>query len=172
MATDLVSSTEESLLIVETELDADTIISVEEDVLIVESEGTTEIIEIATPGPQGPAGDTNSSYVTASALSGHQVIALDSSGLAVYASCDDISYALRVVGISESAATLGNPIITQFSGVMTYNGWAWTPGQLIYLGLNGAIVSTIPITATFILVLGKALSSTKILIGIQQPITI
>ena len=63
MVTDLVSSTEESLLIVETELDADTIISVEEDVLIVESEGTTEIIEIGTPGPQGIPGDAAGSYV-------------------------------------------------------------------------------------------------------------
>lgn len=63
MATDLVSSIEESFVLVETENDADTIISVEEDILIVESEGTTEIIEVGTPGPQGIPGDAAGSYV-------------------------------------------------------------------------------------------------------------
>lgn len=122
---------------------------------------------------QGPAGtSTSPSYTTAAALSGHQVIALNSSGLAIYASADDLSMAFRVVGISHNAASSGASITVQDRDVMTHGGWSWTPGQVIYLGLNGVLSSTVPVSATFILVMGKALSATSILVGIQPPIAL
>lgn len=122
---------------------------------------------------QGPAGtSTRPAYTTAAALSGHQVIALDLSGLAIYATSDDVSLAFRVVGISTGAASSGASITVQDKDVMTHGGWSWTPGQLIYLGLNGVLTNTVPVSATFILVMGKALSATSILVGIQPPIAL
>lgn len=122
---------------------------------------------------QGPAGtSTSPSYTTAAALSGHQVIALNLSGLATYASSDDLSMAFRVVGISTNAASSGGSITVQDKDVMTHGGWSWTPGQIIYLGLNGVLTNTVPVSATFILVMGKALSATSILVGIQPPIAL
>lgn len=122
---------------------------------------------------QGPAGtSTSPSYTTAAALSGHQVLALNSAGLALYASADDLSMAFRIVGISNNAASSGGSITVQDKDVMTHGGWSWTPGQIIYLGLNGALTGTVPVSATFILVMGKALSATSILVGIQPPIAL
>lgn len=122
---------------------------------------------------QGPAGtSTRPAYTTSAALSGHQVIALNASGLAYYASADDLSTAFRVVGISTGAAGSGASITVQDKDVMTHNGWSWTPGQLVYLGLNGTLVAAVPVSAAFILVMGKALSSTSMLVGIQPPIAL
>lgn len=42
------------------------LVTVEDDILIVESDSSTDIIEVATPGPQGPqglSGSAASSYV-------------------------------------------------------------------------------------------------------------
>jgi hypothetical protein len=141
-------------------------------VVLIEAEVLPDIIEIATPGPQGPSGNINPSYTTSTSLSGHQVISLNSSGLAEYASCDNINYMSKIVGISTGAATSGSSITIQSGDVMDYNGWSWTPNQIIFLGLNGSLVSSVPVSAVFTQVMGIALSSTSILVGIQQPIVI
>lgn len=122
------------------------------------------------PGPPGPGGGALSSFEAASPLSGHQVIALDASGKAVYASCDNLAQVLRVVGISTAAAAAAAPISVQSKDTLEHAGWSWVAGDTILLGLNGALTSSLPVGAAFLQVLGKALAPTRILVGVQPPI--
>lgn len=123
-------------------------------------------------GPQGPPGSTNASYVTAVPISGHMCVALDSNGAVTYASSDDLSFSGRVTGISEAAAILGASVSVKYSGLIEHNGWSWLPDQLVYLGLNGLLTQTLPPTALFVQVVGKALGPTRLLLNMQPPVTL
>jgi hypothetical protein len=52
---------------------------------------------------------------------------------------------------------------------MTEAGWAWTIGSPVYLSANGTLSHTAP-SSGFALVIGFALTATKIFIDIKQPI--
>ena len=122
------------------------------------------------PGPAGPASGAGADYTAAVSLSGHRVLALDSLGQAVYASADTLSDALRVAGMSLNAASAAAPITVQSSGLIEFNGWAWTANQPVYLGLGGAPVQTLPVGAVFAQVIGKAISPTQLMLSLQPPI--
>jgi hypothetical protein len=138
---------------------------------------TAEIYRLVSVSPavwQRVGGSASGSgypaYVAAEPVSGHQVIALDSAGEAVYATADDASFLFRVVGVSANAATTGALVTVQNADVMEHGGWSWTPGDTLFLGLGGGLVNAVPPTAAFVLVVGRALSATRILIGLQSPI--
>lgn len=122
------------------------------------------------PGPPGPGGGALSDFEAAVPLSGHQGIALDASGKAIYASCDNLAHVLKVVGISTGAAAAAATLSVQSKDTLDHNGWAWVAGDTIMLGLNGALTNSLPVGAAFLQVLGKALSPTRILVGVQPPI--
>lgn len=123
-------------------------------------------------GAPGPAGGAGAEYTAAAALSGHQAIALDSAGQAIYASADNPAHALAVAGISLGAAALGDPITVVSAGLVEHSGWAWAPGELVYLGTGGALVQTEAPGAVFLQVLGQALSATRVLVALQPPIVL
>jgi hypothetical protein len=137
---------------------------------------TSELWRLVSIGPAvwsrvGAAADRIGQYaVAASAVSGHQAIALDSAGQAIYASADTLADALRVSGISTAAAVGGAEVFVQTQGVLDHGGWAWTPGTPVFLGLAGALVSSPPVSGTFVQIVGRALSPTKLLINLQPPI--
>ena len=120
----------------------------------------------------GAASGGKRELIASAALSGHQVIAADGNGQAAYASADDLADVLRVVGVSTHAAALGASILVETNDVLEHGAWAWTPGDVVFLGINGAIVSAVPPGAAFSQVVGRALSATRILVGIQPPIVL
>ena len=76
-----------------------------------------------------------------------------------------------MLGITTGAAAAGDAINVQASGEMTEVSWNWTPGLPVFLGTNGLLTQTPPVSG-FQLVLGVAISPTKLAINIKQPIVL
>lgn len=123
-------------------------------------------------GPAGPAAGAGADYVAAVAVGGHRVLAVDAAGQAVYASCDTLSDALRVAGVSLGAAEQGDTVTVQAAGLVQHAGWAWTPDQPVFLGLDGVLVQSLPVGAVFSLVVGWAVAPDRVLVRLQPPIVI
>lgn len=124
------------------------------------------------PGPAGPASGSGAEYPAAVAVSGHRVVALDEAGEVFAASADTLSHALRVAGVTLGAAAEGEPVTVQSIGPVEFSGWAFTPGQPVFLGLAGALVQSLPPGAVFSLVIGTALSATRVAVRLQPPIVL
>ncbi len=128
------------------------------------------LVNTGIQGPPGLAAGALAQVPASVALSGHQVIAVNALGEAVYASADDPAQVGKVLGISTSAAIAGALLPVQSKDVLEFAGWSWVPDSVVMLGLNGALVSTLPPGAVFLQVVGRALSATRILVGVQPPI--
>ena len=118
------------------------------------------------PGPAGgsalqrQAGETLSALLAVYELAG-QVFALDA---------NDGDHIDLLLGITLTAASLGQPLNILRSGVIEDAGWNWTPGR-VWLGIDGALSQTPP-TAGFDVLIGAATSATQITLNIQDPITL
>ena len=123
-------------------------------------------------GPAGAAGGAGADYIAASPLSGHQVIAIDSAGQAIYASSDNAAHALRIAGVSVAAAAAAAPVTVMSAGLIEHGGWSWTPGQPVFVGLNGVLTQTLPPTSVYSRVIGQAVGATRLLVDLQPPITL
>lgn len=116
------------------------------------------------PGPDGAsalqstAGETLSALRAVYEMEG-QVYYLD------YRAGDHIDLLL---GITLTAAGSGSPINVQRSGVIDDDGWSWTHGR-IWLGADGALTQ-IPPADGYDVLIGSAVSATRIIINIQDPI--
>lgn len=144
--------------------------------LVITEAGATQLLEVAEqgpPGPPGPAGAAGSSVVqaiAAVALSGHVVVAYNTAGQLVPASAAELLHALRVAGITVAAAVLGASVAVQQREVLEHAGWAWVPGQPVFLGLGGALVQTPAPGAVFMMLIGQALTATRLLVNPQPAL--
>jgi hypothetical protein len=140
---------------------------------LIEVQVVHELLEVSGPpgpeGPPGPGGSSTYTGVAAEALGGHRVVINSSAGLA-YADASVADHAVRVVGVTLSAAVGGQPVPFQSSGKITEPSWSWTPDADIFLGLNGLLTQSIPGTAVFAQRLGFALSPTEMWVELGEPI--
>lgn len=142
--------------------------------VLVEPQPRIELITEARQGPPGPpgaSGGTQTVTVGASPLSGHTAVAVDASGLLIYADSSNPAHRLAVLGVIGQAYSAGTEAQVQTGFVLEHSGWTWTAGP-VFVGLGGALVQTVPGSAVFCQVVGLALSATRILIDVQPPITI
>lgn len=109
------------------------------------------------------------SYLAGAALGGHRAVLVDALGTAIYADKDTPAHYACVIGITQGAATIGASVAIQTYGEITEGSWTWTPLLPIYLGVNGTLTQTPPTTG-FQLILGFAISTTKIFIDIKEAI--
>lgn len=114
-------------------------------------------------------GDT---YVTvaAIAISGHRVVGVNSEDKAEYVSCDNPADAFKAYGISTHAAEAGAEIEVLMSGEITEPAWNWNPGDPLFLGVNGFLTQTAPVSPEFYLIVGWAVTTTKMKIRIEEPL--
>lgn len=82
-----------------------------------------------------------------------------------YRDGDNIEFLL---GITISAANAGSMIKVKRNGTIEDSGWNWTTGR-IYLGQDGYLTQT-PAETGYDVLIGVAVSPTKIIIKIQDPI--
>jgi hypothetical protein len=82
-----------------------------------------------------------------------------------YRDTDNIDYFL---GITTKSATTNANIQVQRSDVIEDNFWSFVPGR-VYLGVNGTLTQTHP-TDGFDLQVGVAVSPTRLVLNIQDPI--
>lgn len=108
-------------------------------------------------------------YTAGTVLGGHRAVVLNSSELAIYADNTTTAHKNKVIGITTGAALSGASATIQTFGEITNSGWSWTTGESIYLSTNGLLTQTVP-TSGFVLILGFAISATKMFINIKQPI--
>lgn len=123
-------------------------------------------------GPQGPAGPAGAAVMDRLAnatLGGHRIVRSVGMDLVDYASAGDPSHGDDTLGITLQAANIGGPIQVQRGGAVTFNGWAWTPGEPVFLGASGQLTQA-PAETGFVQVIGHAESPTTVFLDIQSPI--
>ena len=125
-------------------------------------------------GDKGDSGGTLITKITASPISGHRVVLLNSNGTADYASSNNISHATRVVGISTHAADAASPLIIAIHDEIVEPTWNWDTSKPVYLSGGGYLSQVEPVFPTdkFSLIVGMPLSPTSLFINIGIPITL
>ena len=98
----------------------------------------------------------------------YRLVTTDSNGLGIPADSNTASHVDQVVGISTQAAQVGGEFEIVDSGFVTNSGWNWSPGQPLFLGLDGEVVTT-P-TGVFSLQIGYAKTATTIYLRIGRGV--
>lgn len=107
--------------------------------------------------------------IAAQDLSGHRAVAVTTSALVDYADKDTPAHHSSVLGIINTAATIGSPVFIQTQGLITEPSWNWTMDELIYLGNNGMLTQTYPTTG-FLLKIGTVVDPTAIYVNIGETV--
>ncbi|MCO6057293.1 hypothetical protein NG726_11490 [Pseudomonas sp. MOB-449] len=126
--------------------------------------------EQGPPGPKGIPGPAGGSAVDCQA--GEVISALrvlyEFNGQVFVLDYRDDAHIDLLLGISLTAADVGQPLSVQRSGVIEDAGWNLQPGR-IWLGANGQLTQTPPVNG-FDVLIGAAVSATRITLNIQDPI--
>ena len=149
---------------------SDAIIEIENNEILIISSGQQGPPGVA--GADGTPGSGGVEYVavnSAQALSGHKAVRLSATG-AVYASNDDDLNSLSIcIGITQGSSILNAISNIQTAGSMIELGWNWDINLPLYLGTNGNLTQTPPVTG-YTKEIATVISTTEILIRIQTSI--
>lgn len=129
-----------------------------------------EILSEGVQGPPGPPGPSGGSTLqrTAGATLSALVAAYELNGEVYALDKDDDDHIDLLLGLTVTAASVGASINVQRTGPVDNSGWAWTPGR-VYLGAAGALTQT-PASSGNDVLIGRAVSATRLLLDIQDPI--
>lgn len=126
-------------------------------------------VVIAYSGPPGANGGAASATLTltaATALSGQRAVSLNGAGQVVYFNASQPG----VIGLTTEAVGSGQPVSVQIQDVLEEPTWNWTPGLPVYAGTNGVLSQTPP-SSGYLVVVGVALTSTKLRIEPEPPVS-
>lgn len=118
-------------------------------------------------GPPGPEGGAALPRTAGQLLSALRAV-YELNGQVFYLDYRDAEHIDLLLGVTLTAASLGSPINVQRSGALDDSNWNWTPGR-VWLGIEGALTQTPPADG-FDVLLGAAVSATRITLNIQDPI--
>lgn len=116
------------------------------------------------PGPDGGSAFTRTAGESLSALR----VVYEIDGDVFYLDPDDEDHIDLLLGITLTAADIGTPVNVQRSGVLEDSAWNWNLGR-VWLGANGTLTQTPPLFG-FDVLIGYAVSPTRITLNIQDPI--
>ena len=117
-------------------------------------------------GPAGAAGGTSIELTAAIDLGGNRVV----TGNSVYADNTDLATIGKVIGLTIGAVTSGLPVSIVANGEL--DGFSGLEiNAPIYLSVNGTTTQALPATG-YLQKLGIAISATKILIRINEPLAL
>jgi hypothetical protein len=85
-------------------------------------------------------------------------------------SADDAAHIDLLAGITTTSATTSEDVVVQRLGTIDDAGWSWTPGR-VWLGLAGVLTQIPPLTG-FDVLIGNAVSATRLILNIQDPVTL
>lgn len=122
-------------------------------------------------GAPGIAGGVVVLCTAGEALGGHRVVVLNADAEAVYASNAVPDHLHKVLGLTTGAVTLGAEATVQTGGEMIEPTWAWTLDAPIFLGENGLLTQTPPVSG-FMLVVAFPVTATKIFIKLREPLAL
>lgn len=121
------------------------------------------------PGIPGPAGGQVLQRMAGMAISALVAVFEDLSGAVWPADPNVESDVLALLGVTVSAASAGQPINVQRMGHIDDSSWQWLPKGRIFLDQEGRLTQQVPESGYDVLI-GVALSATRILLNIQDPI--
>lgn len=132
---------------------------------------TTNVIEVRSPGIQGPPGPASEQITrtAASNVGGHRIVVSDASGQVSHASNTNAAHLQKVLGISLNAASAGDPVSVLRAGAATMVGWNWNVSLPLYLAEDGLITQTPP-SSGFSLIVGFAETPTSVIVRFREPI--
>ena len=119
------------------------------------------------PGEPGPAGGSAFQRTAGEALSALRAV-YELDGQVRYLDYRDEDNIDLLLGLTLTAANLGEQTNIQRSGPIDDSGWSWTPGP-VWLGAAGALTQNPPADG-FDVLIGAAVSATRITLNLQQPI--
>lgn len=125
------------------------------------------IAAIASASPLQPMVATV--RVGAAAVGANRALMFDPTGTVVYA--DPMDPGFLFAGISQQAGAAGSSITVLQNGPMTEATWTWTPGLPLFVGANGTLTQTVPISGVMQEV-AIAYTATMIVVQPQTPITL
>jgi hypothetical protein len=111
--------------------------------------------------------NTSAVFTAGEILSGQRVVMLQGDKVVYYDPTDEENYD-KIVGITDQAAVLDEPVRVIMSGIIYNPGWGLNQNKLYFSDLNGTITET-P-SAEILNSIGLALDSDSLKIKIGQPI--
>lgn len=140
-------------------------------------DGVTRIITAAEQGPAGPPGPAvpaaTPSFVAATGLIAFKVVALTADGRIVHADNTIADHAGAVLGLVLSSPAPDTTAAVQQTGEVTNPGWNWQPGQTLFLGTEGALITAPPAApAVFSQPVALAIASDKVIVDIGLSINL
>lgn len=105
-------------------------------------------------------------YIAATPLGGHRVVAADSNGQAVHCDQTNPGACLAILGLSTGAVSQGEPVTPILTGTVEEPGWTWTPDGLVFLTGLGELTQAEPQSGPTIVV-GQAISPTRLVLTFQ-----
>lgn len=152
------------------------IIVTEPSTVVIKTETTDIVVDGGSQGPQGIPGASSveNTVIAGVNLTGLRAVILNSAGEAIYADSATASHSNKFFGITMGSSNIGTTVTVKIFGELTEPTWSWTPDQPVYLGNNGALTQTVPVSpsSTFSLIIGVAVTATKIYINPMPPIFI
>lgn len=95
-------------------------------------------------------------------------VVYESQGRVFLLSADDEAHADLVLGLTLTSSDQGAPVAVKRAGVVDDQTWSWVPGQ-VWLGANGNLTQTPPADGVDLAV-GTAVSATRLVLNLQQPL--
>lgn len=121
------------------------------------------------PGIPGPAGGQVLQRLAGMDTSALLVVYEDLFGAVWPADPDAEGDVLALLGVTVSAATSGQTINVQRMGFIDDAAWQLQPGKRVFLGGQGRLTQEPP-QAGYDVLIGMAITSTRLLLNIQDPI--
>jgi hypothetical protein len=157
-------------------LETNYLIEVAEEDAVRVIEASSEQVFVIQPsmvGPQGPPGEAGdlivSDHLAGEALGGHRGVIVGNDNRLYYADQSNLTHFNRVLGITTGAAGEDDPAIVRVGGIMAEPTWNWDLARFIYLGTNGLLTQTAPVTG-FLLEIGWPVSPTSMMVHIKIPL--
>lgn len=147
--------------------------------IVIGADGAIEATFPAQQGLAGPPGPPGASIPGGALVKlsngvvggGRMVRYVDATHVGI-ASADTIAHLASIAGVSLTAASAAEQDVNFARlGEVVDSGWAWTPGLPVYLGLNGVLTQTHSPAWAFVLIVGVALSATRLIVDFRAPIT-
>ena len=142
------------------------------DLLVLPVEDTQVVVAAGVQGPPGipgPAGGQVLERTAGELLSALRAVFEDAAGLVWLADAAEAGEVFTLLGVTTTAADAYQQVLVQRLGAIDDAAWSWTPGVRVYLGAAGQLTQTPPATG-FDVLIGVALSPTRLLLNIQDPI--
>lgn len=110
-----------------------------------------------------------SEHLAGEILGTYRLVRIATDNKAWYADNTVPAYADAIYGLTLHGAALGADVTVQYLGIISDITWTWVTAGALFLGTTGLLTQTAPTTG-FLLVVGFAITATKIMFAPKNPI--